>query len=222
MNRPYRIALASSVLVSTALFAWAWNSSPLNLKDRLFPKHLAEVYPGVLYRSGRIDPALLAGVLTERRIDVIIDLTGPQDRPEQRREIETARSLGVEHHVFRLSGDGTGDIGAYVDAVETIARSVEAKRTVLVHCSAGDRRTGGVVAAYQLLLRGESLERAASEIQRFARTPIGESKTWPFLRKHLSDIAHALHGRGIDDAMRPELARRLWERDAPSAGIGDG
>lgn len=221
MMRRSRVAAATLGLSFVVFSMWAWNSSPINLRDRLFPKHLAEVYPGALYRSGRIDSNLLRGVLEERKIDVIVDLTGDQGRIEQQEEIETAREMGVEHHIFSLRGDGTGDVREYVDAIEMIARSLDAKRTVLVHCSAGDRRTGGVVAAYQLLLRGEPIERAIGEIQRYSRTGIGESNIWPFLRTNLPEIARGLRSRGFDQAMRPEVARRVWDEGVP-AGIIDG
>ncbi len=187
---------------------WAWNSSPINLKDRIFPKHLTEVYTGSLYRSGQIDSRLLRTTLEDLQIDVIVDLTGDQQRPDQLFERELAEELGIEHRIFSLGGSGIGAIDQYVGAVEVIARAVDMKRPVLVHCRAGDRRTGGVVAAYQLLIRGEPVERAFAEVARYSRTPVSESRVWSFLQANLSRISEGLVARGLDLSAR--VTRDRW------------
>ena len=180
-----------------AFAAWAWNSSPINLRDRLFPKHLAEVYPGLLYRSGQIDPRLVEETIRDLGIEVIIDLAGDRGSREQELERSIAARLGVEYHPFVLGGSGTGAVEEYVEAVATIARAVEATRPVLVHCRAGDRRTGGVIATYQLLVRGEPPERAFAELRRFARRSVQDSRLAEYLRTHLGEIAQRLAGRGV-------------------------
>ena len=185
------------ILPVLALAGWAWNSNPINLRDRLFPKHLAEVYPGLLYRSGQIDARLIEDTLRDLGVEVIIDLAADRGSPEQELERSIADRLGVEYHPFVLGGSGTGEVEAYVDAVATIARAIEASRPVLVHCRAGDRRTGGVIATYQLLVRGDPPERAFEELRRFARRSVQDSRLAEYLRIHLGEIAKRLAERGV-------------------------
>jgi protein tyrosine/serine phosphatase len=187
-----------SSLCAVVFLVWAWNSSPINLRDRLFPKHLVEVYPDLLYRSGQIDARLIEGTLRDLDIDLIVDLTGEHGSEEQRVEREVAKRLGIEYRAFQLGGSGTGDVDQYVGAIEAIDRAVSEQRAVLVHCRAGDRRTGGVVAAYQLLVRGESTERAVEEIQRFARRPVHEARLWSYLEEQLPEMARRLSLRGVE------------------------
>jgi protein-tyrosine phosphatase len=201
-----------ALLVVVPFFAWIWNSSPVNLKDRLFPKHLAVVYPDFLYRAGQID--LIEGTLRDRGIEVIVDLTGENGDLAQRTEREAARELNIDYKVFTLGGSGVGAIDQYVGAVEAIARASDEGQRVLVHCRAGDRRTGGVIAAYQILVRGEPAERAVVELERFARKPLDDSLLLPFLLENLDDIAAGLRQRGVALRGSPDA---LLQRSAGSA-----
>jgi protein tyrosine/serine phosphatase len=185
------------MLPVVATFAWAWNSKPLRLRDLVYPRRLAEVYPGFLYRSGQISPSLIEGTLRDLGIDVIVDLTGPRGDEAQRREREVAAELGLAYHNFTLNGSGTGEIDEYVGALEVIARAEAAGLQVLVHCRAGDRRTGGVVAAYQTLVRGEPWSRALDEIERFNRKPLERSRLLPYLHQNLPTMQARLVDRGV-------------------------
>jgi len=216
---------ATYLLIALVAFAWAWNSSPINLRDRLFPKHLAEVYDGLLYRSGQIDGRLLEATLRDLGIRVIIDLTGAQRRPEQLFEQRVADQLGIEHHIFSLGGSGVGAVDQYVGAVEVMTRAIEARQPVLVHCRAGDRRTGGVVAAYQLLIRGEPVERAREEVARYSRTPVTKARVWSFLQANLDQMAEMLTERGLPVASHLSRgAMILFGEDAglPPTGTRNG
>jgi len=210
-----------TAVCAIAFSVWAWNSSPLNLRDRLFPKHLAEVYPALLYRSGQIDPRLIEQTLRELEIARIVDLTGEHGSEEQRVEREIAQRLRIEYRSFQLGGSGTGDVEQYVGAIEAIDDSVRRGRPVLVHCRAGDRRTGGVVAAYQLLVRGESSARAIEELERFARSSLADAPLWRYLDEQLPEMARRLVERGV-------VLRGSWDPLAGSDalvhrdGLGDG
>src|SRR5262245_59553360 len=179
------IGWTAGMLALLTLFFWAWNSSPLKLKDRVFPKQLAEVYPGFLYRSGQIAPNLIEDTLRDLGIDLIVDLSGERLDEAQLVERETARRLGIRYVAFTLSGSGTGAIDQYAGAVEAIARAQTRGERVLVHCRAGDRRTGGVIAAYQMLVRGEPYARARSELARFSRKPLEGSRVLVYLDESL-------------------------------------
>jgi protein tyrosine/serine phosphatase len=193
---------------------WAWNSGPLNVRDRLFPRHLAEVYPGFLYRSGQIAPHLIESTLRDLQIDVIVDLNGQrgdQDH-EQKTEQETAQRLGIAYHNFALGGSGTGELSEYVGALEVIARADTAGQRVLVHCRAGDRRTGGVVAAYQAIVRREPPSTVLAELGRFSRKPLDRSRLLPYLHDNLDTMQDMLIQRGV--------LRGVTAGDRPSEALG--
>jgi protein tyrosine/serine phosphatase len=186
------------LLPATAVFAWVWNSSPVNLKDRIFPKHLHGVYPGFLYRSGQIDARLIEPTLRELGIDVIVDLGGETPDPAQAAERAAARQLGIAYHSFPLRGSGHGAVETYVSAVEAIARAEQAGQQVLVHCRAGDRRTGGVIAVYEMLVRGERTEHALEELVRYSPGGLEKSPTLIYLLENLGSIADGLRARGFE------------------------
>ncbi len=205
-------------LLALASFSWAWNSKPFRLRDLVQPRRLAEVYPGFLYRSGQISPFLIERTLRDLDIDVIVDLTGPRGDEAQQREREVAARLGLAYHNFTLSGSGTGEVGEYVGALEVIARAEAAGQRVLVHCRAGDRRTGGVIAAYQTLVRREPWSRALVEIERFNRKPLDQSRLLPYLHGNLATMQRRLIDRGVisegstyalDGSPSEELSRSL-------------
>ena len=58
-----------------------------------------------------------------------------------------------------------------------------------MHCAAGDKRSGGVVAAYLLLVRGASAAEAKEEIGRFSKRGIPSDTVLRYLDDHLAEIA---------------------------------
>jgi protein-tyrosine phosphatase len=207
------------LLAAASVMIWAWNSNPIKLRDRIFPRHLATVYPSWLYRSGQLAPNLVESTLAKLKIDVIVDLTHPSDKDAVRAaELHAANQLGIAHLSFPLDGDGTGDLDHYVGAVAAIARAERGGQRVLVHCVAGDRRTSGVIAAYQMLVRGEPAERAVREIGRFGSA----SPSAPlvrFLDENLERIARGLVERGVIAEVPAPLPRLV---PTPSHRIADG
>jgi protein tyrosine/serine phosphatase len=200
-------------LIALVLFVWAWGSSPIGLRDRIFPKHLYEVESGWLYRSGQIGPNLIEDTLRDLEIDVIVDLTHevPGGDASQIAERAAAAKLGIEIRHFPMRGTGIGSIENYAGAISAIADAGRQSKHVLVHCRAGDRRTGGVIAAYRMLVEGESVETARAEMERFHGSSITESKLARFLDENLEQIGKALIAAGtiqkLPDPM-PEFASR--------------
>jgi len=206
-----------AVVPVAVLLGWMWNSSPFNLKDRIFPKHLYEVYPGFLYRSGQIDARLIEPTLDKLGIDVIIDLGGESTSQAHATEREVAQRKHIEYLAFRLNGNGDGAVDQYVGAVEAIAHAEQAGHRVLVHCRAGDRRTGGVIAVYQMLVRGEPTPRALQELARYSPGGLEESPTLAYLLQNMGQIADGLRARGFDVRGTPgNLETRNLARDAAS------
>ena len=178
-------------------------------KYRFIAKRFGVVVPGKVYRSGQISRWMLDETISEHKIGAIVDLQGIDPASEhQQYEIAAAERLGVELHRFPLAGDGTGEIERYADAVETIAVCERAGKPVLVHCAAGSQRTGGAVAAYRLLVRGESPQEARSELERFKWDP--ESPLIGYLNEHMAELARMLVERGVIERV-PEPLPRLPE-----------
>lgn len=187
------------VLVPVAVFCWAWGSAPINLRERIFPTNLVEVESGWLYRSGQIRPNLVEGTLRNLDIDVIVDLTedrGNRD-PRQVAETRAVEKLAIEVRRFPMSGKGIGTVDQYAAAIGAIASARREGRRVLVHCAAGDRRTGGVLAAYRLLVEGVPPAEATEELERFSQDRGEETTLVRFLREHLDEIAQRLVETGV-------------------------
>jgi len=203
----------SFLLVLVAAFCWAWGSSPINLRERIFPTNLVEVERGWLYRSGLIRPNLVEVTLRNLKIDLIVDLThdlGQRD-PRQVAEKRAAEKLGIKILRFPMSGKGIGTVDQYAAAIGAIASAGHEGQHVLVHCAAGDRRSGGVLAAYQILVKGVPPAEARLELERFSTDRGAETALMRFLREHLDEIAQRLVETGViarvPDPM-PEFASR--------------
>jgi protein tyrosine/serine phosphatase len=203
-----RVGAGVALLLLVAVGVVAWDSEYCSIKDHLFPRRFATVVPGALFRSGQIDPRLIESVLADHGIKVVVDLTSAvADSPEQSAERHAVDRLGVEYHRIPLHGDGTGDVDRYADAVAAIARAEESARPVLVHCAAGDKRSGGVTAAYLLLFKGATAGEAMDEIGLFNKGHVASSTVVDYLNAHLAEIAATLAKSGVNVA-----AREPWPR----------
>lgn len=189
-----RIAVAVSLLVAVALgLTWAGGG-----KYYFVAKRFGVVEPGQLYRSGQISKWVQEDQWTACGIRAVIDLTGndPEDE-DQQFEVTLAKKLGVEHQRFPLRGDGTGDIARYADAVEAIVKYEKAGVPVLVHCSAGAQRTGGVVASYRMLIQGWTPEEALREMQVYTFRPKRDTDLLPYMNANMAALAGMLKERGV-------------------------
>jgi protein tyrosine phosphatase (PTP) superfamily phosphohydrolase (DUF442 family) len=199
-NRPLpaciRGRLARVILVVCLLggAGWFWEDVA---KDRLIPKRWATVEEGRIYRSGQLSAALVRKMLVRHGIKVIVTLTGeiPHD-PDQEAENKAAEELGIELLRFPLSGNGTGDVHRYVEAVAAIVEAKRQAKPVLVHCAAGAQRTGGVIACYRLLVEGRPPAYVLDEMRRCGWKP-KDTALLVYLNQNLGTIAALLHERGI-------------------------
>lgn len=202
------VSLLVLVLVAAAAVVFTWDTEYCSIKDHLFPRRFATVVPGALYRSGQIDPGLIEKVLAKHKIEVVVDLTAAvAGSLDQSAEQSAVDRLGVEYHRFPLRGDGTGDVARFSEAVATVARAQAASRPVLVHCQAGDKRSGGVVAAYLLLCKGASASAAMEELGRFNQKHVASSTVVDYLNSHLAEVAATLRADGLVVAADQELPR---------------
>jgi len=181
---------------------WLWKEV---IEDRVIPKRFGVVHQGLIYRSGRISATLIKKTLVKHNIRVIVDLT--HDEPEnadQQVEKRAAAELNIKRLVFPLKGDGTGDINNYAKAIAAI---VEAKRNntpVLVHCAAGAQRTGGVIAAYRLLVERKSCSFVLEELADYNWDPEDDTILLDYLNNHMAELARLIkQERVIDEVPSP-------------------
>ncbi|MEX0703933.1 MAG: dual specificity protein phosphatase family protein [Planctomycetales bacterium] len=168
------------------------------LKYRFIVKRWGVVEPGLIYRSGQISKWLIEDTLERHDIAVVIDLNGIEAGDvHQPVEIETVARLGLEHHRFPLAGNGTGDVRMYAEAIRVIHESSRAGRPVLVHCSAGTQRTGGVIACYRMLVQKQPPGEAYAELRRYEWDPQRDRTLLEYVNAHMEELARLLVANGV-------------------------
>lgn len=190
------------------------------VRDRVFPKRWGVVDQGQIYRSGQLHPALIERTLAENGIDVIVDLNQLEpDNAAQRAEEAAAAKLDIERTLFPLVGDGTGDIEQYALAIRRMVEARRANEQVLVHCSAGTYRTGGVVACYRMLVEGWTPETARDEMVRY-RWTADDAKLPRYLNDNMAALASRLVELGVIERVPSPLPRFPEPGDAPTVSAG--
>lgn len=170
------------------------------VRDRIYPRRLGVVTPALIYRSGQIDQGLIESTLRDRHIHTIVDLTGYEaDDADNLAEVAAAERLGIEHIRLPMKGDGVGSVERYAQAVAQLDHAARSGQPVLVHCSAGTQRTGGVVASYRLLVQHQDPQTVLVEMQRYDWDPQEDHTLSHFLNENLPAIADALVERGVID-----------------------
>ena len=135
-RRSRLIVAIASVLAVAALITWH-----KALKYRFVAKRWGVVEPGLIYRSGQISRWMIEKTLARHGIVVVVDLTSLDPASEsQQAELAAVEKLGIRHVRLPLRGDGTGDIGRYVEAINVLSQCEQSGTPVLVHCAAGADR----------------------------------------------------------------------------------
>jgi protein-tyrosine phosphatase len=192
-SRRLRKWVVAVLVVAAAIFVW-----DEYIKYRVIAKRWGVVTAGKVYRSGQVSKWMLEKKLKEHGIQVVIDMNGIEaDDEHQEAEIATVARMGLEHHRFKLGGDGTGDIRNYANAIEVIHRCEQQGRPVLVHCSAGAQRTGGVVAFYRVLILGQSPKDAYAELSKYGWKAYKNQALLEYLNGHMQELADLLIERGV-------------------------
>lgn len=199
-RRALLFTAAVATLAAAAAIVWAGG-----LKYRFIPKRFGEVRQGLIYRSGQISPSVIEKTLASHGIELVVSLCAEKpDDPAQAAERQAVQKLGIERFVFPLEGDGTGEIDNYAKAIAAIDASADRGRPVLVHCSAGTYRAGGVVAAYRLLVEHADPALVWGELRRYnwnQKNPILPE----YLNRNMDHLAHELVQMGVIDAVPDPL-----------------
>jgi protein tyrosine phosphatase (PTP) superfamily phosphohydrolase (DUF442 family) len=135
--------------------------------------HLATVDAGALYRDGNQSPCQFQTAIRKVKPRTVVSLVDDDEvndpeKPQFEYEQDYLESKGVklERIPVKLGGWPTK---ADVDRFLKIANDPE-KQPVLVHCAQGVRRTGMMVAAYQMSQMGFDKERAKSAVLGFGHS----------------------------------------------------
>jgi len=169
-----------------------------HIKDADGLRNWGVVVPGLVYRSGQLDSKMIEPTLRENSIELIINLQGENDEDfDQMREQRAAREMGIEFERYGMGGNGVGSVKRYVAAIASIARAEREQRPVLVHCAAGAKRTGGVIACYRMLVHGWSRDRTREEMQRYGYDPEDDVRLTEFLADNLDEITSLLRQQGV-------------------------
>jgi len=199
-GRKLLAAVAIACLIGGGV--WFWKNVA---QDRLIPRRWAAVEEHSIYRSGQLSSALVKRTLRSHGIKVIVALNSetPTDKNQQA-ERKAADELGIELLRFPLKGDGTGEVHLYAAAIAAIAQARRQGKPVLVHCSAGVMRAGGVIACYQLLVEGKSPSEALKELKQHGWKP-HDRTLLSYINQNLAEMAAMLHDKGIIDQIPDPL-----------------
>lgn len=192
----FGFSLILIIALACGLIGW-WYAG---LRNWFEPVNFGIVEPGRIYRSGQISSHVIRNALEQNHVGLILSLSG-EESPDADAEKSAAAELGVNRiYLAGLAGDGIGNPNVYPKALEKILRANQDGKAVLVHCQSGAQRTGGVIAAYRILVQGEPPDEAFAEMRKYGHDPKHNPKLIPFILEHL-----------------PEWKRQLARDEAPLA-----
>jgi protein tyrosine/serine phosphatase len=205
-GRKWIFVAASAVVAGLVIGGWFGFA-----RYRVFPKKFGVVVPGRVYRSGQISSTLIKKVLTQYKIRLIVNLNAPDSSdPDKQAEEQAAKDLNIKVLRFPLSGKGTGDVNNYAGAITAIADAEKQGQPVLVHCSAGAQRTGGVIAAYRLLVQKKDPVFVIGEMKHYGWNPKDNPQLVPYLNSNMVQLSVLLKQAGVIDqipATIPQIPR---------------
>lgn len=151
-------------LVLTAVFALGVILLLAALWRRARIDNFSEVVPARIYRSGQPRTAQWDKLYNQFALRTVLSLRETNDLPEVMSiEKSTCERLGIRFVNVPMPGDGLGDFEAYDQALAVLSDPNAAP--VLVHCARGVYRTGGVIAAYRMLVQNWPETAAHAEIR---------------------------------------------------------
>lgn len=134
------------------------------------PYHFREVQHGVLYRDGLRNPVQFMCSVNKAQPKTLVSLLSKAEIETDRfaPAIAEARAAGVQTECLDIS-EGDWPSNETIQRFLSIATDPQ-RQPVMVHCREGVRRTGMMVAAYQMSVLGYSKEQAKAAIEHFDHT----------------------------------------------------
>lgn len=168
-------------------------------------RNLRTVEADVFYRSGQLSPESFERVLRERNIRTVFSIRNPRfSNSEQTDDFEQTYCATTGRKFHRLPIPDWEMKGDHIPGEETVrlylnllANPEETPRPMLLHCFAGEHRTGAMVAIYRIEYSGWRNEEAIEEM-----TSVGNLRTT--YARSLTDYLKAYTPR---TAGRPERTR---------------
>ena len=160
-----RVAVALLIaLVIAGVYVWRCHISTY---------HLATVQPGVLYRDGVQSPCQFETAVRKVKPKTVVSLVDEAEVADPRkqqfeyeREFLEKKGIRLERIPVKLGGwPAKKDVDRFMEVVND-----PENQPVLVHCAQGVRRTGMMVAAFQIKQLGYDKERAKESILRFGHS----------------------------------------------------
>lgn len=154
-----RIALLAGLASVAGVAAWLTVQVQSN---RLVWDHFDVVTPGVLYRSGQLEPDQLVEAIRRYGLRTVVSFHLPGPNVDAERAV--VERMGAEFLHLPMPGDGFGreeQFRAVFDAMDDPDR-----RPILAHCARGTCRTGALVALYRMERQGWTIEDVAAEMER--------------------------------------------------------
>lgn len=151
------------------------------------------VVEGELYRSAQPTPVQLEAYVRDHGIKTVINLRGPSAGTWYHDEIETAKTLGVEHIDFKMSAS---EHFTPKRADQIIAIMAQAPKPILIHCQAGADRSGLVSAIYSYWIAGKSEQASEGQLSfyfghvgiPFLSKAWAMDTSWENLEDHVSEL----------------------------------
>lgn len=156
-----RMLIAAGTLVVVAVAGvLIW----LDQSNRLVWDHFDVTKPGILYRSGQLEPWQLEAAVKRYGIKTLVNFQYPGAKVEAERAL--AERLGVAFLNLPMPGNGSGREDQFREVLA--ACDDPERRPVWVHCARGTCRTGAAAALYRFERDGWTTEDVAAEMRRQA------------------------------------------------------
>jgi tyrosine-protein phosphatase SIW14 len=167
--------ILSVLLVATVVGAPLW----YKVEKHKGYRNLRVVDPGRLYRSGQLTPEALDRTIREKGLKTVVSLREKKDsgvKDADNFEAKLCESRGVGHYRLDVPDweNRNGTIGGERTLAEfrKLVEDPKVPKPILVHCFAGEHRTGALVAVYRMEYNGWSNAEAVEEM-----TSMGNSRT---------------------------------------------
>ena len=143
-------------------------------------RNLRTVDPNILYRSGQLSPDAFERVVSERGIRTVFSIRNAAiSGSEQSDDFERAHCEATGRKFHRLPIPDWEAHGEVIPGDETVRiflglldKPEETPRPMLIHCFAGEHRTGALVALYRMEYDGWRNDEAIEEM-----TAVGNLRT---------------------------------------------